>query len=240
MMRRRGLQLLLMVSLGAVTGALLILATLYWYPFDHLTRTERVLPSFGAGRQVETFTLEGRLDGHGDPVSITHGGKVPFAPQPRDVQLLLEPAISSGLALITRVRDASGRLVGIATELESGHEDSNLLAGKLMTHTTWTVVVPNRGALVLYQVEDNWTLATRIVGPAIAFDRPWRGTWHNLNTLGPLPQGHGEIVAATGEFARRSGTFVEDAEMREFLPSGAMDFTMTVRVALDTGTPQQE
>jgi hypothetical protein len=93
---------------------------------------------------------------------------------------------------------------------------------------------------VLYQVEDNWTLATRIVGPALALGRPWRGTWHNLNTLGPLPQGHGEIVAATGEFAGRSGTFVEDAEMREFLPSGAMDFTMTVRVAFDAGTPPQE
>jgi hypothetical protein len=240
MMQRRGWVNMLIVALGTLAGVALVLVTLYWYPFAHLTRTERVLPSFGAGKQVETFTLRGRLDGHGDAVSITHGGKVPFAPQPRDVQLLIEPAIASGLALITRVRDPSGRTVGIAPELESGHEDSNLLAGKLLTHTTWTVVVPGRGALVLYQVEDNWTLATRIVGPALALGRPWRGTWHNLNTLGPLPQGHGEIVAATGEFAGRSGTFVEDAEMREFLPSGAMDFTMTVRVAFDAGTPPQE
>ena len=238
MRRRRALQLSLMVPLGVLAGALLVLLALYFYPFEHLTRTERVLPSFGAGHEVQTFTLRGRLDGSGDAVSITHGGKVPFAPQPRDVQLLLEPAIASGLALITRVRDASGRVVGVATELESGHEDSNLLAGKLMTHTTWTVVAPGRGALVLYQVEDNWTLATRIVGPALAFGRPWRGTWHNVNTLGPLPQGHGQIVAATGEFAGRTGTFVEDAVMREFAPSGAMDFAMTVRVALDTGNPQ--
>jgi hypothetical protein len=231
--RRPFWQSVAIVALGAITGALLVLTSLYWYPFEHLGRTERVLPAFGAAKQVETFTLNGRLDGHGDAVSITHGGKVPFAPQPHDVQLLLEPAIAGGLALITRVRDASGRVVGVATELESGHEDSSLLRGKLMTHTTWTVFAPGRGALVLYQVEDNWTLATRIVGPALLLDRPWRGTWHNLNTLGPLPQGHGEIVAATGEFAARPGTFVEDAEMREFRPSGQMDFTMTVRVAFD-------
>src|SRR5687768_1718377 len=153
MMRSRASQRLVVIPLGFLTGALLVLATLYWFPFGHLTRTERVLPSFGAGKSVETFTLNGRLDGSGDAVSITHGGKVPFAPQPLDVQLLLEPAIASGLALIARVRDPSGEVVGIATELESGHEDSNLLAGKLMTHTTWTVVVPGRGALVLYQVE---------------------------------------------------------------------------------------
>ena len=166
----------LVVPLGVLAGALFVLVVLYWFPFEHLTRTQRVLPGFGAGQHVETFTLKGRLDGTGDAVSITHGGKVPFAPQPGGVQLLLEPAIASGLALITRVRDASGQVVGIATELESGHEDSNLLAGKLMTHTTWTVVAPGRGALVLYQVEDNWTLATRIVGPALVFNQPWHGT----------------------------------------------------------------
>jgi hypothetical protein len=223
------------VPLGLLAGVALVLAALYAFPFPHLTRTERILPAFGAGQDVETFTLEGRLDGPGDAVSITHGGKVPFAPLPRDVALMSEPAIASGLALITRMRDASGRVVGVATELESGHEDSSLLAGKLMTHTTWTVVVPGRGALVLYQVEDNWTLATRIIGPALLFGRPWRGAWHNLNTLGPLPSGHGEIVAATGAFAGRSGTFIEDAEMREFTPDGAMDFTMNVRVAFERG-----
>jgi hypothetical protein len=237
MTRNRWLGYVIVVPLGVLAGAVLVLAALYSFPFPHLTRTARVLPSFGEGQQVETFTLVGRLDGSGDAVSITHGGKVPFAPQPRDVELLREPATESGLALITRIRDASGRVVGIATELESGHEDSNLLAGKIMTHTTWTVVVPGRGALVLYQVEDNWTLATRIVGPALVFGRPWRGAWHNLNTLGPLPSGHGEIVAATGVFAGRRGTFVEDAEMREFAPNGAMDFTMNVRVALDSGGP---
>jgi hypothetical protein len=233
MTARRLLPVMVAIPLGFLAGALFVLAALYVFPFAHLGRTERVLPSFGTAKQVETFALSGGPDGSGDAVSVTHGGKVPFAPQPRDVQLLLEPAVAGGLALVTRVRDARGEVCGIATELESGHEHSNLLDGKLMTHTTWTVVVPGRGALVLYQVEDNWTLATRIAGPALALDRPWRGHWHNLNTLGPLPQGHGEIVAATGDFADRRGTFVEDAVMREFRPSGAMDFTMTLRVAFD-------
>jgi hypothetical protein len=230
---KRWLEYLVIAPLGVLAGATLVIVALYWLPFGHLSRTERVQPEFGKGQLVETFSLVGRLDGTGDAVSVTHGGTVPFAPQPRDIQLLTEPAVNGGLALITRVRDPGGRIVGIATELESGHEDSSLLAGKLMTHTTWTVVVPGRGALVLYQTEDNWTLATRIIGPALLRERTWRGSWRHLNTLGPLPQGHGQIVAATGEFADRRGTFIEDAEMREFDPSGAMDFTMNLRIAFE-------
>jgi len=218
---------------GFIVGVLLVLSGFYLYPFPHVSRTARVMPDFGAGKDVEVYALDGHLDRPGTTVSITQGSETPFAPQPSGVQLLSEPAIHGGLALITRLRDERGEIVGIATELESVHEDSRLLTGKLMTHTTWTVVLPGHGGLFLYQVEDNWWLATRIVGPALLTGRPWRGQWRNLNTLGPLPNGHGRIVAATGDYAERRGTFVETAEMREFTPTGKMDFTMELRLALE-------
>lgn len=230
---RRLLGHTLVAVLGAAAGAALVLIGLYLFPFPHVTRAERVLPGFGAGKVLEVYSFEGRIDRPSHLLSITHDGTTPFALQPAGIQLMQEPAIRAGLALITRLRDARGQVVGIATELESGHEDSSLLAGKLMTHTTWTAVLPGRGALVLYQVEDNWWLATRIIGPTLLRGEPWRGSWRNLNTLGPLPNGHGRIVAATGAFAARPGTFVETAEMREFTPSGAMDFTMDLRLALE-------
>jgi hypothetical protein len=243
----RALAQVLAGAAGVLTGAALVLAGLYFFPFAHLFRSERILAQFGAGRQVEVYALEGRLEGGDDTVSITAGPGGPFAPQPPGVQPLSEPAIRDGLALITRIRDERGQVVGIATELESGHEDSNLLAGKLMTHTTWTAALPGRGGLVLYQVEDNWTLATRIIGPATLLRREFQGPWRHVNTLGPLPNGHGRVVAATGEFAGRADTFIESAEMRRLTPEGRMDFTMRLHVAfhdelqlpsLDTGELQ--
>lgn len=219
--------------MGFATGAVLVLAGLYCFPFHHLTRTERVLPLVGDGRVLEQYTLDGYLDRPGTIVALSHGGITPFATLPAGEPLIPEPVVRSGLALITRVHDAKGEIVGVATELEAGHEDSNLLAGKLMTHTTWTVVLPGRGGLFLYQTEDNWWLATRIIGPAVLGGESWKGTWHHLNTIGPRPDGHGEIVAATGRFANRPGTFVEHAEMREFTPDGRMDFSMHVLLAFE-------
>lgn len=218
---------------GFVSGAVLVIVGLYCFPFHHLTRTERVLPRVGDGREVEQYTLEGYLDRPGTVVALSHGGAVPFATMPVGEPLIPEPVIRAGLALITRVHDERGEIVGVATELEAGHEDSNLLAGRLMTHTTWTVVLPGRGGLFLYQTEDNWKLATRIIGPAVLGGESWKGAWHHLNTLGPRSDGHGEIVAATGEFANRPGTFVEHAEMREFTPDGRMDFSMHLLLAFE-------
>jgi hypothetical protein len=48
-----------------------------------------------------------------------------------------------------------------------------------------------------------------------------------------VANGHGRIAAATGDYAERRGTFVETAEMREFTPTGKMDFTMELRLALE-------
>lgn len=219
--------------LGLAAGAALVLGGLYFFPFPHLPRAERVLPAFGAGKEVEVLALGSRISGSGLVLSIAHGGKVPFAALPPGIRRMEEPAIRDGLALITRLRNERGEVVGIATELEAGHEDSSLLGGKLMTHTSWTVVLPGRGGLFLYQVEDNWWLATRIVAPAQLTGAPWQGHWRTLNTLGPLPNGHGRLLAATGEFAGRSGSFIETAEMREFTPAGTMDFSMEIRLALD-------
>lgn len=221
---------------GLVVGVLLVLVAVYFFPFAHVGRTAPVLAAFGADRDVEVFALDGDVDGGGHPIAITHGGKGPFPPDPPSVGLMAEPAIRDGLALTTMLRDASGETVGVATELESGHEGSNLLSGRIMTHTTWTAVVPGRGALWLYQVEDNWHLATRIVGPALLRGRDWIGRWQNVNTLGPGADGHGRIVAATGRFADRAGDFIEVAEMRHFTARGKMNFTMELRLAFERGS----
>ncbi|MCC7410584.1 MAG: hypothetical protein IT495_02970 [Gammaproteobacteria bacterium] len=236
----RALAHLLAALAGFVLGALVVLAGLYFFPFAHVDRTARMLAQFPEQALDLWLVLEGEVDGSGTPVSITHGGNGPFAPSPPGIGLLSEPAINAGLALVTRVHDGRGNIVGVATELEAGHPGSNLLRGRIMTHTTWSAILPGRGGIVLYQVEDNWILATRVIGPALLRKRAFHGPWRNVNTLGPRADGRGYVVAGTGEFAGRAGTFIETAEMREFRPDGHMSFTMDMRVIFDppsTGTP---
>lgn len=221
---------------GLLLGALTVLVGLYFFPFAHLDRTERMLPQFPESALDLWLVLEGHVDGSGTVRAITQGGG-PFAPSPPGIPALEEPAIRDGLALTTTVHDGHGEIIGVATELESGHPGSNLLRGRIMTHTTWSALLPGRGGIVLHQVEDNWTLATRVIGPVLLLARPFHGPWRNVNTVGPRADGRGQVVAGTGEFAGRSGTFIESAEMREFQPDGHMDFTMDLRVILDPPVP---
>lgn len=221
---------------GFLLGVLAVVVGLYFFPFAHLDRTGRMLPQFPESALDLWLVLEGHVDGSGTVRAITTGGG-PFAPTPAGIPLLAEPPIRDGLALTTTVHDGRGEIIGVATELESGHPGSRLLHGRLMTHTTWSAFLPGRGGIVLYQVEDNWTLATRVIGPALLLKRAFHGPWRNVNTVGPRADGRGFVVAGTGEFAGRGGTFIESAEMREFHPDGRMDFMMDLRLRLDPPVP---
>jgi hypothetical protein len=218
---------------GALIGAALLLLGLYLFPFAHAGRTERVMPAFEkSASHIELFRLLLGGENSGDVVSITTSGDPAIFPNaPAGTEFLQEPNIRDGLALITLVRNADDKIVGFATELEAGHENSSLLKGKVMTHTTWTVIVPGRGALFLYQTEDNWILFKRFVLPALLFDKRWQGSWKNLNTLGPSPEGYGQIIAATGAFAGQAQHFIEYAELRKFHAGVDVGGTMDLYVA---------
>ena len=216
---------------GALAGAVLVLAVLYVFPFRHVDRTSRVLPAFLADApDHETYRL--RLSG--DLVSVsTSPAPAIFPNRPAGTPPLVEPNVNMGLALVTHIRNSENRVVGFATELEAAHEDSSFLRGRLMTHTTWTVVLPGRGVLFLYQTEDNWTLVTRFLLPSLLKGQPWHGRWLHLNTLGPGPQGYGEVIAGTGVFAGRKGHFVEVAELRDFQPNAVFEGVMDLLVSRD-------
>lgn len=214
--------------LGLGIGIVATAVGLYVYPFEHGSRTERVLSAFADERSESVF-----LDVPGHEVVLSHGGMVPLAPFPEGTPALSEPALRGGLALLSKLRDRDGTVVGFATELERASPESNLLAGKIMTDTWWSVVLPGRGTLFLYQTENNWALMRRIALPALLLGREWRGEWQSVNTLGPLPDGRGRIVGGTGEFEGASGSFIEVGQLRRFTPEGAMEFTMELRLAID-------
>lgn len=214
---------------GAIAGAAALLFGLLAWPFPHASRTERTMPVFLKGNpDAERF----RLLLPQDVISLaTSSDPAIMANVPSETQKLPEANVRDGLALIVRIRDARERPIGFATELEAGHEASRLIDGKIMTHTTWTVLIPGRGALFLYQVEDNWVLFKRFILPGFLLGRPWHGRWNSLNTLGPSPEGYGEIIAGTGAFAGAKGHFVEFAELRGFTVGQTMEGKMDLLVA---------
>ncbi len=223
------LKSILFAAVGLGLGAFVTNYTVWHMPRADDTRTERVVPAFGQSGTVESFFLTADLDGGGDVVAIT-GGTAMLDAFPEGIPALAEPHIEHGLALLTMLSDADGKVVGFATELEAMHEDTSVLAGKIMTHTYWTLILPERGSIFLYQTENNWKIMREIIGPARETGETWRGELVGLNTNGPLPNGHGIIVGGTGEFAGIEGTYIEIGTLKGYKPPGTLHMRMELRL----------
>jgi len=219
---------------GLLGGGVLVLAGLYVFPFAFERRTEALLPAFSTA-QTEHYVL--RIPG--DMVMATHGGRMPFKPMPEGVALLDAENLANTFALVTKFRNRpDGPVIGFGTELEMLHEGSSFLLGRLMTHTFWSVVVPGRGTVHLYETENNWQLFKRVVLPMKWSGKAFEGRFLSVNTYGPRPGYRGMIVAGTGEFAGRQGEFIEIGRITHMGLAGDLKGLMELRLTLPTMTEQ--
>ena len=224
----------LAAMLGFAGGVMLVLATLYLWPFSFLERDPVALAAIDAVRDRESFSLNIT----GDSILASHGGAFPFKPFPVSLATFPDPALHDVFALVTKFRAfPDGEVIGFGTELEIAHEHSSLLRGLVMTHTLWSIVVPGRGTLHLYQVENNWGLLKRVVLPMLLTGRPFDGDFTGVNTLGPLPDYRGIVVGGTREFAGLTGSFVEIGKLRELRPDGTLSGQMELRVGYQPARP---
>jgi hypothetical protein len=215
---------------GFVSGGLSVAAALYLWPFPSEQRDAAALAAMNSMRDRQSFALEIT----GDNMLATHGGAFPFRPFPGSVRELGDASLHDVFALVTRFRNGPhGEVVGFGTELEIAHEDSSLLRGRVMTHTLWSIVVPGRGTLHLYQVENNWGLLKRVLLPAMFSGDGFTGEFIGVNTLGPLADYRGIILGGTRDFAGRAGSFVEVGTLRELHPGGVVSGEMELRVGFD-------
>lgn len=192
---------------GAVTTALVLLA-LPGFGTARIAPIESVNPD---GSHTETLHFLLPDDG----LAVTHGGKVPFPAAPPGVPTFTEDALKRGFALLVRVRDAEGRVVGLAAELEV-HPQGDMLAQSLEWDTDWILVLPGRGMLTLQQVEHSNELGPKVINPTLATGRDWVGDWTVQTTVGPGPGGRGVILGGTGEFTGNTGSFVEVDHLSRF------------------------
>lgn len=182
----------------------------------------------GAGGRGESFFIELPADG----IAVTHGGTMALAAGPPGIALLAEPRVRDGLALITKLRDAGGEVVGFASELEVFPPGADMMRD-IVWDTDWTLVIPGRGTLYLRQQEHSGELGPKVIGPTQETGEPWRGEWVVTTTAGPRPDGRGVIVGGAGEFEGASGTFVEIVTLTGFELPGVLIGRVELRLDLD-------
>jgi hypothetical protein len=113
--------------------------------------------------------------------------------------MLLPAQFMAELLLVEhfKVRDSAGSVIGVAARHWNG--------GAAPT-TTWSVLLPSRGALVLRAAgEARGTLesALRTAGYGAV------GAWDGQVAVAMQPDGNGAVAAGTGEFEGLTGSYTE-------------------------------
>ena len=198
-------------GIAALAGVIVTLITLFMLPGFGGTHIAPIETVSADGNRSETLHFLLPEDG----IAVTHGGNVPFPAAPPGVPTFTEDALKRGFALLVRVRDAQGRVVGLAAELEV-HPQGDMLAESLEWDTDWILVLPGRGILTLHQVEHSNELGPKVINPTLASGMDWVGDWTIQTTVGPGPGGRGVILGGSGEFEGSTGSFIEVDRLTRF------------------------
>src|SRR5262245_29836611 len=137
--------------LALIVGVIGTLVVSVMNPFSKVSRSAAPLTSESAeGFTLETFQMESPKDG----IAITHSGDKPLPLYPPGIGALVDDHIKQGFVLLTKLRDKNGTVIGFTSEQEVVSPQSNLLQGRLLTASTWTLTIPGRGTLFLEEAEN--------------------------------------------------------------------------------------
>ena len=180
-----------------------------------------------AGLRLERQDL--RADWREDNIVTDHGALADLPVRPPDIVKLTDGPLRRGYMNLARIRDGSGQVVGIGSQVETASWDSRPWRGLINAHTTWSVVLPGRGLLFLSQKEGGDDIGSTSAA-AKAAGQTWRGTKKFNHTLGPLSEQRGIIHGGSGEFAPVVGAFREWNSLFEVpvqgIMHGATDFEL--------------
>ncbi len=186
--------------------------------------TEQTSPS----ETIESFFID--LPAHG--VAMTHGGRIGLVAGPPGIPTFDEPHIKNGLALLTKLRNAEGVVVGFTSELEvfpEPTESDQGLEQDMTWETEWTLVIPGRGGFFLHQNEHTGAGAPMFQHVADT-GTDWVGDMTITTTAGPRADGRGLIVGGWGEFENAEGTFLEVGRFTRFTVEGHLVGTIELRI----------
>lgn len=222
------LKLTATLSAGAAIGALGLLAASWAGVGGGRAAPAAPLLSTGTDGLVhETLYFHAPEDG----IAATHDGRKPIRVFPDGIAPLDNKALASAFVLVAKARNRAGEIVGFASEMEDVAPETDILRGRMVMRSTWTIELPGRGTLFCDQMEDASEFARKVVMPAFLLGQTWDAPWTFVKTIGPGPQGRGVIVGGTGEFAGVTGHCVEVTHLRRFTPQGEMTLTMELQLA---------
>lgn len=220
----------LVVAIVAIVAALAGAMTV------SLLRDSREKPASDASAPTEAASgavteVTFHMDAPQDGIATTHSGDKPLPLYPAGIGTLSDAAIANGFVLLTKLRDAGGAVVGFTSEQEVVSSESDLAQGLLKTASSWTLTIPGRGTIFLFENEDQSEFLRKAGVPALAQGQEWNQDWTFVTTAGPDPSGKGLIVGGTGEFEGISGTFSEVTHLKRFTPKGELFGTIELQLA---------
>jgi hypothetical protein len=138
-----------------------------------------------------------------DIVALTNAGAPPLPPViPADIATLAGTGIELAQGVMMTLRDDTGRVVGLGSELEVYPTEPDGLL-----EVWFTMMLPGRGTLFVHETKryaDPGLM--EIFAKVAATGEPWEGELDVVSTAGPGPGGLGLIVSGTGEFEGVTGT----------------------------------
>jgi len=211
------------ITIALIT--LCFLSTNVWALNPNQTLTED-------GKIVESFYI----DGSEDFIAITSSPEQFLRPFPVGIQFLHEPNLVGGLALLSKIRDRFEEIVGFTAEQEHISVGAD---GRTTSLSDWTLKVPNRGTILVTQIED-FTPFIDILMEMIAngeteryFDPPFL-----METTSP---GSGKIVGGVGEFEGATGTFREINWVHyASIENGTLDVDVQLEITFDDQGQNQQ
>jgi len=166
-----------------------------------------------------------------DGIATTHSGDKPLPLYPPGIGALSDAKINQGFILLTKLRDENGEVIGFTSEQEVVSSESDLTTGQLKTQSSWTLTIPGRGTIFLYENEDQSEFLARAGIPALTQGKEWNEKWTFVTTVGPDASARGVIVGGTGEFEGIMGTFREVTHLSRFTSKGELFGTIELELA---------
>ena len=182
-----------------------------------------------AGQSTSFF-----IDLPGDGIAASHNGALALAAGPPGIALLTEERVKHGLAILMKVRNDAGEVIGFASELESFPAKGDMLHQDITWNTAWTLVIPGQGMLFLHETEHSGELGPKVVNPTMASGEPWQGSWHTQTTNGPRADGLGEVIGGTGAFKGAKGSFAESITLTQYTKEGLLFGKLELRITWET------
>ena len=149
-----------------------------------------------------------------DILAITHGedSRLPIDLIPDGMESLKGTDIQSAVAVMVKIRDVTGQVVGVGSELEFFPEEGHL-------QVYFTIVIPARGMICAHEEKDYHAPDLQAnFDRAVQSGLEWRGELTNIPTCGPSANRRGIVIAGTGDFEGATGEMIQIQNFRR-IPS---------------------